>query len=167
MTGFVGRLYYNYSSHIELRHDNEYLTVFLLGLGLVSSLQAAAAQYDWPISVRERETYFTTGGLRPISSSWRQALWDSRPDLFLQLNTCGYSLYVTSSLMRGWLCCLKLLLVLASAVILRSESHGTHDVLLWSHLCESIECPFMTRCVPQTEYHVLHFLCYSVYPLQR
>jgi hypothetical protein len=44
-----------------------------------------------------------------------------------QLNTCGHGSYVTSSLMRSWICRLQLLLVLASAVILRSESRGTHD----------------------------------------
>jgi hypothetical protein len=46
---------------------------------------------------------------------------------FFQQNTCGYSPYVTSSLMKGWVCRLQLLLVLASAVILRSEPRGTHD----------------------------------------
>jgi hypothetical protein len=47
-----------------------------------------------------------------------------------QLNTCCYIPYVTPSLMRGRVCRLKLLLVLASAVILRSESKGIHDILL-------------------------------------
>jgi hypothetical protein len=47
-----------------------------------------------------------------------------------QLNTCGCSSYVTASLMRGWVCRLEYLLGLASAVILRSESHGTHDHIL-------------------------------------
>jgi hypothetical protein len=42
-----------------------------------------------------------------------------------QLNTCGYSPYVTSSLTRGRVC-LQLLLALASADILRSKSSGTH-----------------------------------------
>jgi hypothetical protein len=46
-------------------------------------------------------------------------------NLIFQTNTCGHSPYVTSSLMRGWVCRLKLVLALASAVILRSESHGT------------------------------------------
>jgi hypothetical protein len=46
---------------------------------------------------------------------------------FFQLNTCGYSPYVTSSLTRGCVCRLQLLLVFASAFILRSESRGTHD----------------------------------------
>jgi hypothetical protein len=49
---------------------------------------------------------------------------------FFQLNPCGISPYVTSSLIRGWVCRLQLLLVLARAVILGSESHGTHDDVL-------------------------------------
>jgi hypothetical protein len=65
---------------------------------------------------RERESYFTTGDLPPISSSWRRAPWGSRHSNFIfQLNTCGCSPYVTSSLMIGWLCRLQLLLVLSSA----------------------------------------------------
>jgi hypothetical protein len=49
---------------------------------------------------------------------------------FFQLNICGHSPYVTSSLTRGWVCSLQLLLALSSAVILRSESLGTHHILL-------------------------------------
>jgi hypothetical protein len=41
-----------------------------------------------------------------------------------QRNTNIYSPYVTSSLTRGWVCPLQLLLGLASAVILRSQSAG-------------------------------------------
>jgi hypothetical protein len=44
-----------------------------------------------------------------------------------QLNTCGHSPHVTSSLTRGWVCLLQLLQVLASAVILRSDFRGTID----------------------------------------
>jgi hypothetical protein len=77
----------------------------------------------------ETESYFTTGGLQPISSSWRQAHWDPRPVFFL-LNTCCYSPYVTSSLTRGWVCRLQLLLAIASAVIHGSGSCGTHHILL-------------------------------------
>jgi hypothetical protein len=39
---------------------------------------------------------------------------------FFQLNTCGHSPYIISFLTRGWVYHLKLLLVLASPVILRS-----------------------------------------------
>jgi hypothetical protein len=44
-----------------------------------------------------------------------------------QLNTCGYSPYVISSLTRGWVYRLQLLMGLASAVILGSKSRGTPD----------------------------------------
>jgi hypothetical protein len=46
------------------------------------------------------------------------------------MKTWGCSPYVTSSLTRGWVCHLQLLLVLASSVILRFESRGTHYILL-------------------------------------
>jgi hypothetical protein len=36
--------------------------------------------------------------------------------------------------MRGWICRLQLLLSLASAVLLRSESRGTHDHILLSQI---------------------------------
>jgi hypothetical protein len=53
---------------------------------------------------------------------------------FFQLNTCDYSPHVTSSLTRGWVCRLQLLLVVSSAVILGSESHRTHDHILPSQI---------------------------------
>jgi hypothetical protein len=56
---------------------------------------------------------------------------------FLQMNPCGHSLYVSSSLTRGWVCRLQLLLALASAVILRSESRETHDHILVSRIRDS------------------------------
>jgi hypothetical protein len=49
-----------------------------------------------------------------------------------QLNPCGSSPYVTSSLMRGWVCRLQLLLVLVSAVTPMSEPRRTHDLILLS-----------------------------------
>jgi hypothetical protein len=54
-----------------------------------------------------------------------------------QLTTCGYSPYVTSSLTRGWVCRLQLLLALASAVILGSKSRGTGDHILLSQIRDS------------------------------
>jgi hypothetical protein len=53
------------------------------------------------------------------------------------LNTCGHILSLTSSLTRGWVCRLQLLLMLASAVILRSHSRGTHDHILLSQIRDS------------------------------
>jgi hypothetical protein len=78
-----------------------------------------------------------TGGLLPVSSPWWQGPWVSRPAIFFQLNTCFHSPYVTSSLMRGWVCCLQLLLALASAVIFRSESRG----LMTTFCCLKFETP--------------------------
>jgi hypothetical protein len=84
------------------------------------------------------QRYFTAGGLVPVSSSWRQAPWDSRSEFFIfQLNTCGYSHYVTSFLMRGCIYRLQLLLVLASLVILRSEFLRTHDHILLPQIRDS------------------------------
>jgi hypothetical protein len=56
---------------------------------------------------------------------------------FFQLNTCGHSPHVTSSLTRGLVCCLQLLLALASTSILRSESHRTQDHILLSQILVS------------------------------
>jgi hypothetical protein len=47
-----------------------------------------------------------------------------------QLNTCGYSSYITSSLTRGWVYRLQLLLYLASAFILRFNPAGLMAILL-------------------------------------
>jgi hypothetical protein len=58
-------------------------------------------------------------------------------NLFFQLHTCFHSPYVTSSLTRGWICSLQLLLALASAVILRSDSRGTRDYILLSQILDS------------------------------
>jgi hypothetical protein len=80
-------------------------------------------------SQSQSQSYFTTGGLPPIISFREQAPWDSRPVIFL-LNTCGYSPYATSSLTRGWVCRLQMLLALASAATLRFESRETHDHIL-------------------------------------
>jgi hypothetical protein len=33
----------------------------------------------------QSQSYFTTGGLPPISSSWRRAPWNSRPDFFFSI----------------------------------------------------------------------------------
>jgi hypothetical protein len=57
--------------------------------------------------------------------------------VFYHLSTCGGSPNVTSSLTRGWVCCLKLLLVLDSAVILGPEFRGTHDHILMSQIRDS------------------------------
>jgi hypothetical protein len=57
----------------------------------------------------QSQSYFTTGGLPPISSSWVQTTWDPRPEFFFSMSPCGHSPYVTSSLTRRcvsllWIC---------------------------------------------------------------
>jgi hypothetical protein len=54
----------------------------------------------------QSQSHFTTGDLPPISSSWRQAPWDSRAEISLQLNPGDHNPYVTSSLTQGWVCLL-------------------------------------------------------------
>jgi hypothetical protein len=56
---------------------------------------------------------------------------------FFQLNTSFHIPYVTSSLTREWVCSLQLLLVLATAVILPSDSRGTRDHILLSQIRDS------------------------------
>jgi hypothetical protein len=90
-----------------------------------------------PIFTVKSQSYFTTGCFPPISSSWRQAPWDPPLVFFFQLNTCGYSPYVTSSLTKGWVCRLELLLTLTSALILGYNSRGIHDLILLSQIRDS------------------------------
>jgi hypothetical protein len=56
---------------------------------------------------------------------------------FFHLNTWLHSSYVTSSLTRGLVCRLQMLLALASTVILRSDSRGTRDRILLSQILNS------------------------------
>jgi hypothetical protein len=62
---------------------------------------------------------------------------ETHDQYFFQLNTCGHSPYVTSSLMRGWVCHLQLLLFLTSAAILRFESSRTYGHILLSQILDS------------------------------
>jgi hypothetical protein len=80
--------------------------------------------YDWRFIANQ--FVLATSPLRLMTSN-----------VIFQLNTCSYSAYVTSSLTRGWVCRLQLLLVLASTVILRSEYCGTHDHILFSQIRDS------------------------------
>jgi hypothetical protein len=72
----------------------------------------------------QNQSYFTTGGLPPISSSWRQALEAHDQRFFSQLNYCGNSPYITSSLTRRWLCLLWICLAF------RQCTFRTYNILL-------------------------------------
>jgi hypothetical protein len=86
------------------------------------------------LKISQSQSYFTTGGLPPINSSWHRAPWDSRPEFFNQLSTCGHNPYIKLSLTIGRLCHLQLLLVLVSAFILGFESRGTRNHILLSQI---------------------------------
>jgi hypothetical protein len=80
----------------------------------------------------ESELYVTTDG-QPASLSWNKApIWGLRPDFIIvwQLRVCWFG---APSLTRGLVSRLQLLLALASAVILGSESRRTRGLILLSH----------------------------------
>jgi hypothetical protein len=76
--------------------------------------------------------------------------------VFSHLNTCGHNPYITSSLTRGWVCHLQLLLALASAFLLRNstdlvyyirnEPHRKHRFHLYS---PTIPSPLHVYSLPQ------------------
>jgi hypothetical protein len=85
------------------------------------------------------------------------------------LNTCGHSAYVASTLTREWVCGLQLMLVLASAVILRPESRGTRDHISLSQIRDSLPCrarsPYLYP--PGTRWHgytLRHWVPFSSHP---
>jgi hypothetical protein len=59
----------------------------------------------------QRQSYFTTGGVPPTVRPGAEPLETHGQNLFSQLNICGHSPYITSSLTREWVCHLQLLLV--------------------------------------------------------
>jgi hypothetical protein len=79
--------------------------------------------YDWQFTANQ--FVLATSPFRLMKSNF-----------IFQLNTCGYSPYVTSSVTREWVCRLQLLLVLASVVVLRYESRG-----LMIFYCLTFETP--------------------------
>jgi hypothetical protein len=91
----------------------------------------------------QNQSYFTTGSLSPISSSWQQAPWESRPVILFSNWTLAIPVPIKHPTLTRWqICRLQFLLVLASAVILTSESRGTHNHILLSQTRDSpnLEC---------------------------
>jgi hypothetical protein len=78
-------------------------SILLLVLASTVVLGFQIHRNPWHNYGRQSQIYFTTGDLPPIISSWLQAPWGSRPQIFfLQLNSCGHGPYVTPSLPRRW-----------------------------------------------------------------
>jgi hypothetical protein len=117
--------------------------------GATVSQPQTPAPWECSQSHVKSQSYFTTGGLWPISLSWHQAPWGSP-----QLNPCGHSLYVTSSLTRKWVCLLWTCLAFLSSV-----SHIQHAIEN-SSLCTIYKSPvspgFVMQIMP-----ILCILCYN------
>jgi hypothetical protein len=95
-------------------------------------------------SQSQSQSYFTTAILLPISSSWLQTSWGSRPE-FLQLSPCGHSPYVTPSLTRGRVCLLwidlAMLRVRIAYVYIFVTCYWEFFILHYIHtLCQSRLC---------------------------
>jgi hypothetical protein len=72
------------------------------------------------------QSYVTTDG-QLASLSWCQAPSRAQNQIFVTVRQLWVCWCGAPSLTRGWVCHLQLLMVLASTVILRSESHRTQD----------------------------------------
>jgi hypothetical protein len=70
------------------------------------------------------QNYFTTGSLLPISSFWRQAPWDTRPEFFLTKPLLSYSLHNILSDRRVGLSLMNMLGLLPSV-------HISHIACYW------------------------------------
>jgi hypothetical protein len=99
------------------------ICIFMVFCNFCLLLAESELLYDW---------WFTTSLSVCLSSKPLKRL--TTINFIFQLNTCGCGPYVTSSVTKGWVCCIQLLLVLASAVILRSQSRGTHEHILPSQI---------------------------------
>jgi hypothetical protein len=92
-------------------------------------------------------------------------------NFFSQLNTCCHSPYITSCLMRGWVCHLQLLLAPASAFILGSmpRNHVYLSILLSPHelyrghrFLQFFYCNVHIRCCGKSESELLYDWRFSV-----
>jgi hypothetical protein len=101
----------------------------------------------------QSQSYFTTGGLPPVSLFWSQAPWDSRPEIIFQLNPCGHSSYVIFSLTRRWLCLLYLAFL--QAYISHIE-HVIENSFLHTAYKSSDSTGFAKQIMP-----ILSILCYN------
>jgi hypothetical protein len=101
-----------------------WLTLQLLNPQISESDSESEILYDWRFTANQ--FVLAKSPLRPTTKFF----------IFI-LNTCGYSPYVTSSLRKGWFFRLQFLLVLASAVILRSDSRRTRNHILLSQIRDS------------------------------
>jgi hypothetical protein len=81
-------------------------------------------ELNWTLLCQSQtQNYFTTGSLPPIGFVLAPSPLRLRPEFISPLNTCGHSPYITSSLTRGWVYHLQLLLALASSSSTHSRKY--------------------------------------------
>jgi hypothetical protein len=104
-------------------------------------------------------SYITTGGLPPVSSSWHQVPWSSRPEsLFvLQLKPYTHSLCVTSSLTRRRTCILWISLAFVKRTYYTSHmQHVIENSSFYNIYKSSTSRGFSKPIIP-----ILFTLCYN------
>jgi hypothetical protein len=120
-------------THITLSHIPWFAGLLAMG----SRLHDRFIEYSQVLTTSNYNTLNITLRLGVYCQSVRlgtEPLETHDQSVFSQLNTCGDSPFVTSSLTRIWIYHLQLLLLLASAVILWSESRGTRDHIFLSQI---------------------------------
>jgi hypothetical protein len=143
------------NSHIQLLLDHESLTVVCilhLWSSVILSYSGSSSDFRvlsysvfasalflllapcffscfWLLAESESESYVTTDG-QSVSLSWNKAsICGLRPDFYYRRTLAGLLMWGLS-LTRGRICRLQLLLALASAVILGSESLGNVFIIV-------------------------------------
>jgi hypothetical protein len=103
------------------------------------------------------QSYFTTGGLQPISLFWHQAPWSKQPEFPPppQLNPCGHSPYVTSSLTRRWVCLSWIGLAFLSSVCI------AHTACYWKFLLLHYIHTYKSSISPGFAKQIMPILCYN------
>jgi hypothetical protein len=112
--------------HPSVAYDQTFIPIRQLWVswsGALSLTGGWVCSLPESVEVRVRVTLWLAVYLQSVRLG-AEPLETQGQNFFSQLNTCGHSPYITSSLTRGWVCHLQLLLVLASAFILGSESVG-------------------------------------------
>jgi hypothetical protein len=121
MIGFIG-------TSLQL---HSMITVQTLNSFLITSVWRISDYSLAPFN--ESESYITTDS-QSASLSWNKTpIWSLRPDIYLSLTITALFLWA-SSLMRGRVWLLYMLLALASVVFLGSESLWTRNHILLSQI---------------------------------
>jgi hypothetical protein len=102
------------------------------GIDWRSGVQTINGRFIW-VRVRVRVT-LRLAAYRQSVRLGSEPLETHGQNSFSQLNTCGNSHYITSSLTSGWVCHLQLLLAVASTFSLGSMSRGTPEYILLSQI---------------------------------